>query len=193
MIPSNAPSASAGLRAVVITVSDRSASGERADGGGPLAVEALRADGFACADATIVPDGERSVARALEAAIGEGARVVVTTGGTGVGPRDLTPEGTRAVLDREIPGIAEELRRRGAAALPAGMLSRGLAGVSANALVVNLPGSPAAVRDGMPVIVSIARHVVGQLDGGDHPEPVTRRAPGHDDSRGSAHHGGEKR
>ena len=155
--------------AAVITVSDRSASGARRDAGGPIAVEALRAAGFACADATIVPDGADSVAAALRAAIAAGARVVVTTGGTGLAPRDATPEGTAQVLDVPVPGIAEELRRLGTAELPQGMLSRGLAGIAQGALVVNLPGSPNAVTTGMPVVVSIAAHVVHQLDGADHP------------------------
>lgn len=156
------------VRAAVITVSDRSAAGERQDAGGPIAVAALRAAGFACGDPHLVPDGADSVEAALREAIGTGARVIVTTGGTGVGPRDLTPEGTKRVLDREVPGIAEELRRMGAAALPAGMLSRGLTGISAGALIVNLPGSPSAVREGMPVVLSVSRHVVSQIDGGDH-------------------------
>ena len=153
---------------VVITVSDRSAAGERADTGGPAAVDALRAAGFACNDAVIVPDGEDSVADALTAAIAAGARLIVTTGGTGIGPRDRTPEGTARVLDRELPGIAEELRRRGTAEKPAGMLSRGRAGVAGDALVVNLPGSPAAVASGMPVVISVARHAMDQLHGGGH-------------------------
>lgn len=154
----------------VITVSDRSAAGERADAAGPIAVAALQAGGFACPDATIVPDGADSVEQALRDALAGGASLVVTTGGTGVGPRDLTPEGTRRVLTREVPGIAEELRRRGAAAKPAGMLSRGLAGVvdGPGALVVNLPGSPRAVEEGMPVVLSVAAHVLDQLAGGDH-------------------------
>lgn len=162
------------LSAAVITVSDRSARGERPDGGGPLAVEALREAGWECPDATIVADGAGSVEDALRRALGAGARLVVTTGGTGVGPRDATPEGTAPLIDREIPGIAEELRRIGAAQKPAGMLSRGLAGVveprgwTSGALVVNLPGSPAAVRSGMPVVLSVAHHVVDQLSGGGH-------------------------
>ncbi|GAA3647583.1 MogA/MoaB family molybdenum cofactor biosynthesis protein [Microbacterium marinilacus] len=155
-------------RAAVITVSDRSARGEREDLSGPEAVAALRVGGFDCEDAVVVPDGADSVERALVAMIAAGAVVIVTTGGTGLGPRDETPEGTRPVLEREIPGIAEELRRIGAAEKPAGMLSRGLAGVARGALVVNLPGSPAAVRSGMPVVLSVARHVTGQLAGEDH-------------------------
>jgi molybdenum cofactor synthesis domain-containing protein len=156
------------LRAAVITVSDRSARGEREDLSGPEAVAALRVAGFDCDDAVVVADGAESVERALLAMLTAGARVIVTTGGTGVGPRDETPEGTRVVLEREIPGLAEELRRIGTAEKPSGMLSRGLAGVARRALIVNLPGSPAAVRSGMPVVLSVAKHVVAQLAGEDH-------------------------
>ncbi len=161
--------------AAVLTVSDRSAAGERADEGGPVAVAALREAGFDCAEAAIVPDGAESVASALSDALRAGARVVVTTGGTGAGPRDRTPEGTAGVVTRELPGIPEQLRRLAVAATPGGLLSRGLAGVvdpggpsARGALVVNLPGSPAAVASGMPVILSVARHVLDQLDGGGH-------------------------
>lgn len=156
------------LRAAVVTVSDRSAAGERDDASGPVAVAALREDGFSCDAAAVIPDGEDAVADALTAAVDGGAVVVVTTGGTGIGPRDRTPEGTRRVIEQEVPGIAEELRRLGAAKMPSGMLSRGLSGIARGALIVNLPGSPAAVADGMPVILSIARHVVSQSAGEDH-------------------------
>lgn len=155
-------------RAAVITVSDRSSTGLRPDGGGPIAVAALREAGIDCDEAAIVPDGADSVEDALRAALAAGARLIVTTGGTGVGPRDRTPEGTARVLELEIPGIAEELRRLGAAEKPAGMLSRGLAGTAGGALIVNLPGSPAAVASGVPVILSVSRHVIDQLAGGDH-------------------------
>lgn len=157
-------------RAAVITVSDRSAAGERQDASGPVAVAALREAGFDCGDAVVVPDGADSVAQALQVAVLAGAKLIVTTGGTGVGPRDATPEGTRRVVTREIPGLAEELRRRGAAEKPAGMLTRGLAGVvdPQGALVVNLPGSTKGVASGMPVILSVAAHVLDQLAGGDH-------------------------
>lgn len=154
--------------ATVITVSDRSARGERADSTGPVAVAALRAAGWECADAVIVPDGADSVEAAIRAAIAAGAALVVTSGGTGVGPRDATPEGTARVIERDVPGIAEELRRIGATVKPAGMLSRGLAGIAGGTLIVNLAGSPGAVADGLPVVISIARHVVDQLAGGDH-------------------------
>jgi molybdenum cofactor synthesis domain-containing protein len=156
----------------VITVSDRSAAGLREDRSGPAAVAALRDGGFECGDPVVVPDGADSVEAALRAALAEGARLIVTTGGTGVSPRDVTPEGTVRVLTREIPGIAEELRRIGASEKPGGMLSRGRAGVvdapGGGALVVNLPGSTAAVGSGIPVILSVARHVIDQLAGGDH-------------------------
>lgn len=157
-------------RAAVLTVSDRSASGQREDESGPVAVAALREAGFACDDAVIIPDGADSVERALAAFIEAGVQLVVTTGGTGVGPRDATPEGTLRVVTRSVPGVAEELRRRGAAEKPAGMLSRGIAGVvdPHGAFVVNLPGSPGAVASAMPVVLSIARHVIDQLSGGDH-------------------------
>ncbi|MBN9213682.1 MAG: molybdenum cofactor biosynthesis protein [Microbacterium sp. SCN 70-200] len=154
--------------AAVITVSDRSAAGLRADAAGPIAVAALREAGFDCAGPIVTPDGADAVQSALQAALAAGARLIVTTGGTGLSPRDQTPEGTARVLEHLVPGIAEELRRIGAAAKPAGMLSRGLAGVVGDALVVNLPGSPAAVTDGMPVILSVAAHVLDQLQGGDH-------------------------
>lgn len=157
-------------RAAVITVSDRSASGEREDASGPVAVAALRDAGFACDDAVIVPDGADSVERALSAFIEAGVRLIVTTGGTGVGPRDATPEGTLRVITRAVPGLAEELRRRGAAEKPAGMLTRGVAGVVDpwGTFVVNLPGSPRGVASGMPVVLSVASHVLDQLSGGDH-------------------------
>lgn len=154
--------------AAVITVSDRSARGERPDTAGPLAVEALRAAGWDCSDAAIVADGASSVAEALRAAIVAGARLIVTTGGTGVSPRDETPEGTGEVIERELPGIAEELRRRGVAETPTAVLSRGRAGVAGRTLIVNLPGSPRAVASGIEVVTGVAGHVVAQLDGHDH-------------------------
>ena len=158
------------FNAAVITVSDRTSAGLRIDESGPIAIAALRAAGFECGEPIVVPDGAESVERALREALADGARLIVTTGGTGVGPRDATPEGTARVLTREVPGIAEELRRRGAAEKPAGMLTRGLAGVvdSAGALIVNLPGSPGGVASGIPVVISVARHVLDQLGGGDH-------------------------
>lgn len=156
------------LRAAVVTVSDRSSRGERADTSGPAAVAALREGGFDCDDAVVVPDGADSVEQTLRSIVATGAALIVTTGGTGLSPRDQTPEGTARVIEREVPGIAEELRRLGVTQKPAAMLSRGLAGAAGTTLIVNLPGSSAAVRSGMPVILSVAAHVADQLRGGDH-------------------------
>jgi len=156
-----------------ITVSDRCAAGERPDRSGPALAEALRAAGHQVAT-YLVPDGEESVARVLREAIASGARLVVTTGGTGVGPRDRTPEGTVSVLDRELPGVAERIRAAGLAASPHAALSRGVAGVvdatgdRQGAFVVNLPGSPGAVADGIAVVLGLAGHVLAQLAGEDH-------------------------
>lgn len=153
--------------AAVITVSDRSFRGERADTSGPRAVELLTEQGYAVS-LTVIPDGAESVTAAIRAALAAGARIVITSGGTGVAPRDLTPEGTKPVLTREIPGIAEELRREGARHTKMAVLSRGLVGIAGNALVVNLPGSTKAVEEGLAVVAPLIGHILEQLDGGDH-------------------------
>ncbi len=153
----------------VLTVSDRSAAGLREDRGGPLAVSLLREAGFDCAEPVVVADGADSVEAALRALVAEGTGLIITTGGTGIAPTDRTPEGTTRVLDREIPGIAEELRRRGLADTPMAVISRGLAGiVDPGTLIVNLPGSTRAVASGVAVIAELAPHVLDQLSGGDH-------------------------
>ncbi|KQY59825.1 molybdenum cofactor biosynthesis protein [Aeromicrobium sp. Root495] len=164
------------LRAAVITVSDRASSGRAADRSGPLAVDLVRGAGFACDDAVVIPDGAASVEDALRSVIDAGARLVITTGGTGVGPRDETPEGTVPVISRLLPGVVEEIRRAAALEKPGGMLSRGVAGVvdtggpedGGGAFVVNLPGSTAAVTSAVPIVLSVATHVIAQLEGGDH-------------------------
>ena len=141
---------------------------------GEAAVRLLREAGFEVEAPVVVPDERPLIANAIRAAAAS-ARLLVTTGGTGVAPRDETPEGTLPLLTRALPGIPEELRRIGAAEAPGGLLSRGVAGIvdagelsATGALVVNLPGSPAAVASGMPVVLGVARHVLDQLGGGDH-------------------------
>ena len=160
------------IRALAITVSNRAAAGVYEDRSGPVLVGLLRSAGCDVVDGPLViPDGE-AVERALRESAAAGYDVAVTTGGTGLTPTDLTPEMTRRVLDREIPGIPEALRAAGAAAgIPAAILSRGLAGVAARTLIVNLPGSSGGVRDGMNVLAPILVHAVDQIRGGDHPRP----------------------
>ena len=156
------------LHATVVVASNRAADGVYADTTGPLIVDALRADGWTVDEPVVVRDGD-PVGDAIRAAVADGARLVVTTGGTGLTPTDRTPEVTRSVLDREVPGIAEAIRAHGVAkGVPTAMLSRGLAGVVGSALVVNLPGSTGGVRDGLEVVVPVLRHAVEQIVGSDH-------------------------
>jgi len=156
-------------RALVVVASNRAAAGVYADRGGPLLVDGLRSLGFAVDGPQVVPDGE-PVAAALVAAVAAAYDVVLTTGGTGLTPGDLTPEMTRRVLDREVPGLAEAIRAYGLAhGVPSAALSRGLAGLAGNTLVVNLPGSTGGCRDGLAVLAPVLVHAVEQVHGGDHP------------------------
>ena len=159
------------VRALAVTVSNRAAAGVYEDRSGPVLVRLLAEAGCTVDGPLVVPDGE-PVEAALRDAVTAGYDVVVTTGGTGLTPGDLTPEMTRRVVDREIPGIAEAIRAGGAAAgIPAAVLSRGIAGLAGTVLIVNLPGSTGGVRDGMAVLGSILGHAVDQARGGDHPRP----------------------
>ena len=159
----------AAIRALAITVSNRAAAGIYEDRSGPVLARLLAEAGCTVDGPLVVPDGA-AVEAALRDAVAGGYHVVVTTGGTGLTPGDLTPEMTSRVLDREIPGIAEAIRAAGiAAGVPAAMLSRGLAGLASGVLVVNLAGSTGGVRDGMAVLAPVLRHAVDQAHGGDHP------------------------
>lgn len=158
----------AGARAVVLTASNRAAAGVYEDTSGRLLAEGLRELGFAVDGPHVHPDDAAELERALREAVAGGADVVVTTGGTGLSPTDVTPEATRPVLDREAPGLAEALRRYGADKVPTAVLSRGLAGTSGRTLIVNLPGSSGGVRDGLAVLGPLLPHLMSQLRGGDH-------------------------
>jgi molybdenum cofactor synthesis domain-containing protein len=152
----------------VIAASNRAAAGVYEDTTGPLIVAALEELGFEVDGPVVVPDGE-PVGEAIRAAVDAGARAVITTGGTGLTPTDLTPEVTRPLLDREVPGVAEAIRAHGIAhGVPTAALSRGLAGVAGQAFVVNLPGSRGGVKDGLAVVVPLLRHAVEQIVGSDH-------------------------
>lgn len=154
--------------AAVLVVSTRAAAAVYEDRTGPVIVEWLRSHGFTVTDATIVADAD--IAEALAAAVASGPAVLLTTGGTGVSPDDRTPEATRALLDAELPGITEEVRRRGVVVVPTAILSRGVAGVAGRTFVMNLPGSPGGVHDGLGVLDGVLEHVLDQLGGGGHAE-----------------------
>ena len=145
----------------MLTVSDGVSAGERDDESGDLLAEALGADGWEV-ERRVVPDDREEIAAALRELASSGG-LVLTTGGTGFGPRDVTPEATASLLDRPAPGIAEAIRADAVARTPHGMLSRGLAGISGEALIVNLPGSPGACRDGWAVLALAVGHAVGLL------------------------------
>ena len=160
------------IRALAITVSNRAAAGVYADKSGPVLAGLLRDAGCAVDGPLVVPDGDPVLA-ALRDAVAAGYDVVVTTGGTGLTPGDLTPEMTRVVLDREIPGIPEAIRAAGVdGGVLSAALSRGLAGLAGRTLIVNLPGSAGGVRDGMAVMGPLLEHAVDQVRGGDHPRPA---------------------
>ena len=157
-----------GARAAVITVSDRSHGGLRHDSSGPLLASLLNELGFEVGDPVVVPDDVAAVQEALRAAVRSSYDVIVTTGGTGFAPRDVTPEATRPLLDRDAPGIVEALRQYRREEVPTTILSRAVAGTIGNSFVCNLPGSTGGVRDGVAVLAPVVGHLVAQLRGGDH-------------------------
>lgn len=156
------------IRARVVVASNRAAAGIYADTSGPLLVAGLTELGCQVDEPIVVPDGD-PVGEQLRQAAADGVDVVVTSGGTGINPTDRTPDVTRALLDYEIPGIAEAIRAHSRDKVPTAVLSRGVAGVVGRTLVVNLPGSTGGARDGLAVLGPILGHAVDQLRGGDHP------------------------
>ena len=164
------------IRAAVITVSDKGYAGEREDVSGPTLVEALVGMGATVVERTIVPDEEEQIIAAMTS-YADNLRVdlIVSTGGTGAAPRDRTPEATRQVIDREMPGIAEMLRWEGCKKTPLAVLSRGIAGLRGKCLIINLPGSPRAVREGMDILAPILPHAIQMMRGENLEHGIERR------------------
>ncbi|CAJ1496623.1 MogA/MoaB family molybdenum cofactor biosynthesis protein [[Mycobacterium] burgundiense] len=152
----------------VIIASTRAAEGVYDDRSGPLIAQWFVQQGFSEPETVVVPDGD-PVGRALRIAVDDGVDLVITSGGTGISPTDETPDQTAAVLDFELPGLAEAIRRAGLPKVPTAVLSRGLCGVAGRTLIVNLPGSPGGVRDGLTVLTDVVPHALDQLAGKDHP------------------------
>lgn len=157
-------------RVCVLTVSDRSSRGERPDAGGPAVAAAAERRGWSVAERAVVSDDREAVSARLKAWCDAPAapHVVLTTGGTGFGPRDLTPEATRDVLEREAPGVAERIRRVTEAATPLAALSRGVCGTRGRTLILNLPGSPKGAVESFEAAADLLEHALHVLSGGDH-------------------------
>ncbi len=155
-----------GFRAVIITVSDRGARGEREDASGPEIAGMLQTLGMEIVGRRIIPDEKEMIRQTLiEWSDGEKTDLILTTGGTGVSPRDVTPDATREIIEREIPGMAEEMRRRSAAVTPHAMISRALAGIRGRTLIINLPGSPKGARENLSVLLPALAHAIEKIKG----------------------------
>jgi len=166
---SREPRANAEHEAVVVTCSNRSAAGEREDTSGPLLVAALGDAGFnVVPEAIVVADDEAAIASLLARMVDAGHRLILTTGGTGLTPTDVTPAATRRVIDREAPGLAELMRAAGVASTPMAALSRGVVGTRGQSLIANLPGSPQGATESLAALLPVLRHALDQLAGGDH-------------------------
>jgi len=154
------------IKAGVLTLSDKGSRGEREDLSGPEATRMLRTIGIETVHSEVVPDeAEIIAAKLVEFADRRGLDLIVTTGGTGVSPRDVTPEATLKVIDREIPGMAEAMRRESMLKTPHAMISRAVAGIRGQTLIVNLPGSPKGVRENLAVILPALKHAIEKIKG----------------------------
>lgn len=157
------------IKVAILTISDTCSEGQRADTSGQTINDMLNDDRFQVTEKVIVSDDEQIIAEKLSIfSDGNGVDVILTTGGTGLGPRDVTPEATASVCERKVPGLSEILRSEGFKNSPYAVLSRGIAGIRNNTLIVNLPGSPKGVRESLEIIIDILPHAVDMMRGGGH-------------------------